>query len=90
MEHIFWKMISGVQIGYVLFCFVLFCFVLFCFWPRLQHVEFPRPGTEAASESNLSCCNDNARSLTCCTIKEFEGCVKFEMPLRDISPEMML
>ena len=43
---------------------------IFVCWLCPQHVEVPGPGIKPSPQHHLSCCNDNARSLTCCATRE--------------------
>lgn len=43
----------------------------FFFLPCQWHVKIPGEVSSPHHSSDLSCCNDNARSLTCCITREF-------------------
>ena len=44
--------------------------ILFCFWWHRQHVEILGQRLNLCHSSDLSCCSDNARSLTHCATRE--------------------
>jgi len=45
-------------------------FIYYYYYYLAARVDGPNPGTEPVHSSNLSCCRDNAESLSRCTQRE--------------------